>query len=66
VSNGVSFDINGDGVKDQVAWTTSNDGISTTMKTGTIENGTELFTPTLADICQRLAALASLDSNVTA
>ena len=27
VSNGVSFDINGDGVADQVAWTAGNDGI---------------------------------------
>ena len=50
VSDGVSFDINGDGVKDQVAWTTGNDGILAydVNGSGTIENGTELFTPNFA------------------
>ena len=46
-ANGVSFDINGDGVPDQVAWTASNDGILVydVNGSGKIENGTELFTP---------------------
>jgi hypothetical protein len=67
VSNGVSFDINGDGVKDQVAWTTGNDGILAydVNGSGTIENGTQLFTPNFAggNYASGLAALASLDSN---
>ena len=67
VSNGVSFDINGDGVKDQIAWTTGNDGILAydLNGSGTIENGTELFTPNFAGghYASGLAALASLDSN---
>jgi hypothetical protein len=67
VSDGVSFDINGDGVKDQVAWTTGNDGILAydVNGSGTIENGTELFTPNFGggNYASGLAALASLDTN---
>ena len=67
LSNGVSFDINGDGIKDQVAWTSSNDGILAydVNGSGTIENGTEIFTPNFAggNYASGLAALASLDSN---
>jgi hypothetical protein len=67
VSNGVSFDINGDGVKDQVAWTTGEDGFLAynLNGSGTVENGTELFTPNFAGghYSSGLAALASLDSN---
>ena len=67
ISNGVSFDINGDGVPDQVAWTASNDGILAydLNGSGTIENGTELFTPNFAggNFSSGLAALRSLDSN---
>ena len=66
-NNGVSFDINGDGIKDQVAWTSSNDGILAydVNGSGTIENGTEIFTPNFAggNYASGLAALASLDSN---
>jgi Ca2+-binding RTX toxin-like protein len=66
-SNGISFDINGDGVPDQVAWTASNDGILAydLNGSGTIENGTELFTPNFAGGSHEsgLAALSSLDSN---
>ena len=67
VDNGVSFDINGDGVGDQVAWTANNDGILAydVNGSGTIENGTEIFTPNFAggNFASGLAALASLDSN---
>ena len=67
LSNGVSFDINGDGVPDQVAWTAGNDGILAydVNGSGTIENGNELFTPNFAggNYASGLAALASLDSN---
>jgi hypothetical protein len=67
LNNGISFDINGDGIRDQVAWTTSNDGILAydVNGSGTIENGTELFTPNFAggNFASGLAALASLDSN---
>ena len=61
LANGVSFDINGDGVPDQVAWTASNDGILAydVNGSGTIENGTELFTPNFAggNYASGLAAL---------
>ena len=67
VNNGVSFDINGDGTKDQVAWTAANDGILAydVNGSGAIENGTELFTPNFAGghYASGLAALASLDTN---
>ena len=50
-----------------VAWTTGNDGILAydLNGSGTIENGTELFTPNFAGghYASGLAALASLDSN---
>ena len=67
VDNGVSFDINADGVRDHVAWTASNDGILAydVNGSGTIDNGSELFTPNFAggNFTSGLAALASLDSN---
>ena len=67
LNNGVSFDINGDGTRDQVAWTASNDGILAydLNGSGTIDNGTELFTPNFAggNFSSGLAALKSLDSN---
>jgi VCBS repeat-containing protein len=66
-NNGVSFDINADGVRDHVAWTASNDGILAydVNGSGTIDNGSELFTPNFAGgtFASGLAALASLDSN---
>ena len=67
VTNGVSFDINGDGIKDQVAWTAGNDGFLAydVNGSGTIENGAELFTPNFAggNYASGLAALKSLDAN---
>ena len=67
VTNGVSFDINSDGTKDQVAWTAGNDGFLAydVNGSGTIENGAELFTPNFAGghYASGLAALASLDTN---
>nr|WP_283815768.1 VWA domain-containing protein [Bradyrhizobium lablabi] len=68
VDQGVSFDINGDGAKDQVAWTAhGQDGILAldVDGSGKIENGNELFTTTFAGghFADGIAALASLDSN---
>lgn len=67
LQNGVSFDINGDGVTDRVAWTAGNDGILAfdVNGNGTIDNGNELFTPNFAGghYASGLAALVSLDSN---
>jgi hypothetical protein len=68
VDQGVQFDINGDGVKDQVAWTANGqDGILALDLNGSgkIESGNELFTPTFAGghFANGMAALASLDTN---
>ncbi len=67
MANGVSFDINGDGVADHVAWTAGNDGFLAydVNGNGTIDNGNELFTPNFAGghFASGLAALASLDTN---
>ena len=67
LDNGISFDINGDGILDQVAWTTSDDGILAydLNGSGTIDNGTEIFSPYFAggSYASGLAALATLDSN---
>ena len=68
VSNGVSFDINGDGVKDQVAWTTGNDGILAydVNGSGTIENGSRAFHAQFCrrKLCQRTGGAGkSLDTN---
>jgi T1SS-143 domain-containing protein len=67
-ANGVQFDINGDGAKDQVAWTANGeDGILAldVNGSGKIENGNELFTPGFAGghFANGIAALASLDAN---
>jgi VCBS repeat-containing protein len=65
--DGVHFDLNADGVIDQVAWTNSRDGLLAldVNGNGIIDNGTELFTPDFAGghHASGLAALASLDSN---
>ena len=66
--NGVQFDINGDGVKDQVAWTANGEGGILALDvngSGKIENGNELFTPNFAGghFASGIAALASLDTN---
>jgi VCBS repeat-containing protein len=67
VGNGVQFDLNADGVVDQVAWTTGEDGILAfdVDGSGTIDSGSELFTPWFAGglYSSGIAALASLDSN---
>ena len=48
--NGVTFDINADGVADQMAWTAGEDGILALDLdgSGTIDNGTEIFSPWFA------------------
>jgi T1SS-143 domain-containing protein len=65
--DGVMFDINADGVLDQVAWTAGEDGILAydLDGSGKIENGSEIFTPQFAGgaYADGLDALASLDSN---
>jgi VCBS repeat-containing protein len=67
LETGVSFDINGDAVRDRVAWTAGNDGILAydVNGSGTIDNGNEIFTPNFAggSYASGLAALASLDTN---
>ena len=68
LENGVSFDINGDGAQDQIAWTANGgDGILAldVDGSGKIENGNELFTPTFngGNFADGIAALASLDGN---
>ena len=66
-ADGVQFDINGDGAKDQVAWTNGHDGFLAfdVNGNGKIDNGNELFTPSFAGghFADGMAALASLDSN---
>ncbi|MGH8693518.1 MAG: calcium-binding protein, partial [Burkholderiales bacterium] len=67
IGNGVQFDINADGVADQMAWTAGEDAILAVDLdgNGTIDNGTEIFSPYFAGgtYAGSLAALASLDSN---
>jgi len=64
---GVSFDLNGDGAKDELAWNSSGDGILAYDRDGdgVIDDGTELFTPWFngGDFASGGEALASLDSN---
>ncbi|MBC2773520.1 tandem-95 repeat protein [Rhizobium sp. AQ_MP] len=66
LDNGVTFDINADGHKDQIAWT-KDDGILAYDVDGnsTIDNGSEIFTPDFngGKFASGVAALASLDSN---
>ena len=66
-ANGVQFDINADGAADQVAWTEGDDGILALDldNSGTIDNGTEMFTPYFAggNHASGVAALATLDDN---
>jgi len=67
VENGIHFDINADGAKDQIAWNTSNDGILAydVNGDGKIDSGSEIFTPDFngGKFASGAAALASLDSN---
>jgi len=66
IGDGVTFDINADGQKDQIAWT-SDDGILAydVDGNGLIDNGSEIFTPDFngGKFASGVAALASLDSN---
>ncbi|MGL3608504.1 DUF5801 repeats-in-toxin domain-containing protein [Rhizobium sp. G187] len=66
INNGVTFDINADGSADQIAWT-SEDGILAydVNGNGTIDNGSEIFTPDFngGTFASGVAALASLDVN---
>jgi VCBS repeat-containing protein len=67
LSASVSFDLNADGVAEQIAWAGPEDGILTLDLdgSGVIEDGSEVFTPWFGDggYENALAALASLDSN---
>ncbi|UFS81470.1 DUF5801 domain-containing protein [Rhizobium sp. T136] len=67
LDNGVQFDINADGHKDQIAWTAGSDGILAldVDGNGKIDNGSEIFSPHFAggSYVDGLAALATLDSN---
>ncbi|WP_283195045.1 DUF5801 repeats-in-toxin domain-containing protein [Rhizobium sp. AN80A] len=67
LDNGVSFDINADGIQDKIAWTAGTDGILAydVDGNGKIENGTEIFSPKFAggSYADGLQALATLDSN---
>ncbi|THV10554.1 VCBS domain-containing protein, partial [Rhizobium rhizophilum] len=66
IEDGVRFDINADGLGDQIAWT-SDDGILAydVDGNGLIDNGSEIFTPDFngGQFASGVAALASLDSN---
>jgi Cadherin-like domain len=63
----VAFDLNADGVKEPIGWTSGEDGIlvSDLDHSGAIENGREVFSPAYgaAGFADALAVLASLDSN---
>ncbi|TXI01382.1 MAG: hypothetical protein E6Q76_17250, partial [Rhizobium sp.] len=69
VDNGISFDLDGDGVKEQVAWTAAgaHDGILAMdlNHDGQINNGNELFTTGFngGNYASGMEALASLDTN---
>ncbi|MHA4838946.1 beta strand repeat-containing protein [Sphingopyxis sp. MSC1_008] len=61
------FDMNADGVVDRVTWNSSSDGILAVDLdgNGTIDNGTEIFTPGFGggNFANGTEALASLDGN---
>jgi len=67
IENGVQFDINADGAKDHVAWTTPNEGLLAIdlNHDGKIDDGSELFTTSFnhQQFATGLDALASLDTN---
>ncbi len=66
IDTGVTFDINADGHKDQIAWT-SDDGVLAydVNGDGKIDDGSEIFTPNFngGTFASGVAALASLDGN---
>ncbi|MGF9562975.1 VCBS domain-containing protein [Neorhizobium sp. JUb45] len=66
LDTGVSFDINADGHKDQVAWTSADGILAYDLDgNGKIDNGSEVFTPSFngGGHASGIAALATLDSN---
>ncbi|MET0437516.1 MAG: DUF5801 repeats-in-toxin domain-containing protein [Devosia sp.] len=67
LNEGAAFDLDADGKIDQLAWNSSNDGILAydVDGNGTIDNGSELFTPWFngGNFVNGSAALASLDTN---
>ena len=67
LEDGVLFDINGDGTRDQVAWTNGEDGllVMDLDGSGNIEDGREVFSPVFdgGNYIDGLEALATLDTN---
>ena len=67
IEQGVQFDMDGDGIRDQMAWTAGEDGILAfdLDRSGTIQNGKEIVSPWFAggSFADSLAALATLDAN---
>jgi hypothetical protein len=67
IDDGVAFDINADGLPDQMAWTAGEDGILALDidGNGSIDSGNEIVSPWLdgGGHAGSLAALASLDQN---
>jgi T1SS-143 domain-containing protein len=67
LDGGVQFDVNGDGSLDRTAWVGGRNGILAfdANDSGTVENGTEVFSPYFAGktYVDAFAALATLDSN---
>jgi VCBS repeat-containing protein len=67
LTNSVTFDMDGDGQSQVLAWPTGEDGmlVMDLDRSGTIESGSEVFSPWFnnGDFPHALAALASLDEN---
>jgi hypothetical protein len=67
IENGVQFDMDADGEKEQLAWTNGEDGllVMDLDGSGAIENGTEVLSPHFKDggYGNSLDALTSLDDN---
>ena len=66
-NNPVAFDLNADGIKEQIGWTSGEDGILVVDldHSGAIENGHEVFSPAFGKggFADALDALRSYDSN---
>ena len=67
IEQGVQFDMDGDGIRDRMAWTAGEDGILAfdLDRSGTIQSGKEIVSPWFAggNFADSLAALATLDGN---
>jgi hypothetical protein len=67
IEQGVQFDMDGDGIRDHMAWTAGDDGILAfdLDRSGTIQSGKEIVSPWFAggNFADSLAALATLDGN---